>query len=163
MSLSIEQGYRPGVIGRVIELHGRYYGQAWGLDRRFEVEVAAELAGFFARYDPARDGFWSALDGGVVLGALTIDGAPTDEPGARLRWFILDPASHGRGIGRRLLRTALDFCRDQRVPRVWLATFAGLDAARRLYEEAGFRLVREYRDTDWNDDGVTHQLFDWRP
>jgi GNAT superfamily N-acetyltransferase len=163
MATRIEEGYRPGVIGRVVELHGRYYGQAWGLDRRFEIEVAAELAGFFARYDPARDGFWCALDGGTVLGAITIDGAPTGDEGVRLRWFILDPASHGRGIGRQLLAAALDWCRGKAVTRVWLGTFAGLDAARRLYEQAGFQLVREYRDTDWNDAGVTHQVFDWRP
>lgn len=163
MAIRIEEGYRSGVIGRVIELHGRYYGQSWDLERRFEVEVAVELADFFARYDAARDGFWCALDGEAVLGAITIDGAPTAEDGVRLRWFILDPASHGRGIGRRLLATALDWCRDNGVGRVWLATFDGLGAARRLYEQAGFRLVREYRDTDWNDAGVTHQVFDWRP
>ena len=163
MAIRIEEGYRPGAIGRVIELHGRYYGRAWGLERRFEVEVAADLAEFFGRYDPARDGFWCALDGDDMLGAITIDGLSTEEEGVRLRWFILDPASQGRGVGRRLLADALDWCRAKGVSRVWLATFAGLNAARRLYEQAGFTLIREYRDTDWNDDGVMHQVFDWRP
>ena len=159
----IERGYRPGVIGRVIELHGGYYGRNWGLEQRFEIEVANELAAFFARYDPARDGFWSARDGDTVLGAITIDGTPGEEDGVRLRWFILDPASQGRGVGKRLLAAALDFCRDNGVSRVWLATFSGLDAARKLYENAGFTLVRAYDDTDWNDGGVTHQIFEWRP
>lgn len=162
MTMRIEEGYRPGVIGRLIDLHGRYYGETWGLDRRFEIEVAVELAEFFGRYDPARDGFWSAVENGVVLGGIAIDGAPTREEGVRLRWFILDPAGHGRGIGRRLLQTALDFCGASGAPRVWLATFAGLDTARRLYEQAGFRLLREYRDTDWTDAGVTHQVFERR-
>ncbi|MEQ9639026.1 MAG: GNAT family N-acetyltransferase [Alphaproteobacteria bacterium] len=159
----IEEGYRPGVIGRVIELHGRYYGREWGLEQRFEIEVARELAAFFERYDSGRDGFWTASQGDTVLGTITIDGLPTGEAGARLRWFILDPASHGQGLGRRLLATALESFRQRGVERVWLATFAGLDAARALYEQAGFTLVREYRDTDWNEDGVMHQIFDWRP
>ena len=31
----------------------------------------------------------------------------------------------------------------------YLTTFAGLDAARRLYEEIGFTLTSEHADTTW--------------
>ena len=41
--------------------------------------------------------------------------------------------------------------------RLW--TFAGLDAARRLYERAGFRLAEERRGTQWGIE-VTEQRFE---
>ena len=34
-------------------------------------------------------------------------------------------------------------------PRVHLWTFAGLDAARRLYDDAGFQAVEEQDDDQW--------------
>ena len=69
--------------------------------------------------------------------------------GAHLRWFILDSGCQGQGIGRRLLTEALRHCRRQGFRRVYLWTFAGLDAARHLYESAGFRLCRELEGRQW--------------
>ena len=35
-------GYIPGAIGRVAELHGRYYHEYWSFDLFFESKVATE-------------------------------------------------------------------------------------------------------------------------
>jgi hypothetical protein len=35
-------GYIPGAIGRIVELHGRYYHEHWGFDLFFESKVATE-------------------------------------------------------------------------------------------------------------------------
>ena len=51
------------------------------------------------------------------------------------------------------------FCDAQGHHRVYLTTFAGLDAARALYERHGFRLVEEGEDTTWGVK-VTEQLFE---
>jgi len=51
--------------------------------------------------------------------------------------------------GDHLVSEAVAFCRRAGCRRVWLTTFAGLDAARRLYEEAGFRLMEEREDAHW--------------
>lgn len=147
-------GYRPGAIGWVVELHGRYYGEVWGLNRAFEAEVARGLGEFMARFDPAQDGFWLAERDGAMLGSITIDHAGSAPGTARLRWFVVDPAAQGAGIGRRLLDTALAFCRAQAFSQVELETFVGLDAARHLYEAAGFRQVKAWRNTAVRDDGV---------
>ena len=68
-------GYFPGAIGRVVELHGAYYHTHWGFGAVFEAKVASELAQFFGRYDPDRDGFWTASVSGCVEDSITIDGA----------------------------------------------------------------------------------------
>ena len=45
-----------------------------------------------------------------------------------------------------MMQTALDQSRQEGRRGVYLTTFAGLDAARRIYDSAGFTLVHEQRD-----------------
>jgi GNAT superfamily N-acetyltransferase len=52
-------------------------------------------------------------------------------------------------LGRRLLTEAVQFCDACGYPRVYLTTFAGLEAARHLYEQVGFCLEHEQEDTTW--------------
>lgn len=158
-TVEINKGYRPGVIGRVIELHGEYYHAHWSFGAFFEAKVACELAEFFRGYDAERDGFWTAAVGGRVEGSIAIDGLHAADEGAHLRWFIMSDELRGRGIGTRLLHAAVDFCRSRRYPRVYLWTFEGLHAARYLYEQAGFALFEQHRGAQWGTD-VTEQHFE---
>lgn len=137
----------PGGVGRIVALHGAWYARHWGFGLPFESKVAAE-AGAFAHHLPHADSrlFLAVSGQDCVLGGLALDGR--EAPAARIRWFILDEAARG-GTGRRLLRAALDFARDRHFASVWLTTFAGLDAARRLYESQGFRLVEEAPENGW--------------
>jgi len=157
--LQVVRGYIPGAIGRVAELHGTYYHEHWGFGLFFEARVARELAEFLQRYDAARDGFWTACVAGRVEGAIAIDGSEAGTEGAHLRWFIVSDALRGQGAGTRLLDTALGFCRDRGHTRVYLNTFAGLHAARHLYEKAGFRLVEERCGAQWGTE-VIEQRFE---
>ncbi|MBU1039562.1 MAG: GNAT family N-acetyltransferase [Proteobacteria bacterium] len=142
-------GYVPGAIGRAAELHALYYGREWGFGLEFEALVASGLAEFLQRLDPARDGFWTASLGGRVMGCVAIDGAKAGTLGAHLRWFILSEELRGQGLGDRLLRQAVEFCRACGHPSVYLWTFQGLDTARHLYEKHGFRLAEEREGGQW--------------
>ncbi len=142
-------GYVPGAIGRITEFHARYYHENWDFDLYFESMVAVGLAEFLRRFDPARDGFWLAWWQESMAGGVAIDGHEAADGGARLRWFIVDPAFQGRGIGRRLILEAIRFCRRAGFQRVHLSTFAGLQAARHLYEAIGFRLAQEGYGNHW--------------
>jgi len=153
----IVRGYLPGSIGRIVEMHGRYYGRHWGFPCSFEALVARELADFVERYDASRDGLW-LLDGERVLGSIALIG-PRDGQPARLRWFIADERARG-GAGRRLMQTAMDFVRASGTRHVYLTTFAGLDAARALYEAHGFTLTAQAEDDHWGA-AMTGQRFDW--
>ena len=157
--VEIRRGYFPGSIGRVLELHARYYHAYWGFGVLFEAQLARGLSEFFGRYDELRDGFWTAAVAGRVEGSITIDGAHAADSGAHLRWFIMSDALRGKGIGTRLMHTAIDFCGAKKYRRVFLHTFAGLDAARHLYEKMGFRLVDERPGTQGGI-GVTEQRFE---
>jgi len=148
-NVKILSGYIPGAIGRVSELHGIYYSRNWDLGLFFEAKVAVELSEFLSRFDESRDGFWIAENGGRISGSLSIDGIEGKTKGARLRWFIVDPETHGRGTGRMLMREAVSFCKTANHGKIYLTTFAGLDPARHLYESFGFVLCEEWEDAHW--------------
>jgi len=152
-------GYVPGAIGRATELHALYYGKQWRFGLFFEAQVAAGLAEFLQRLDPARDGFWTVSRGGRVMGCVAIDGGKgggkgggeADATGAHLRWFILADELRGQGLGNRLMQEAIAFCRCCGHPSIFLWTFQGLDSARHLYEKHGFRLAEERQGRQWGE------------
>ena len=143
------KGYYPGVVGKITELHAVYYYENWGFDVSFETQVGSELSEFVARFNSERDGLWVATQKGQFAGAIAIDGLNAFDQGARLRWFIVDPAFQGCGIGKQLLLRAVDFCKRKRFPRVYLWTFEGLNCARKLYEAVEFHLSEENEENRW--------------
>jgi GNAT superfamily N-acetyltransferase len=162
MTLTIHKGYIPSSIGRIVELHARYYNQLVGFGLPFETKVARELSEFFERYDGERDGLWLALQDGNIEGAIAIDGFHAEQDGAHLRWFIASDRMRGTGAGTTLLTSALDFCQAQNYHRVYLWTFEGLGAARHLYEKFGFHLALQQRGMQWGAE-VNEQRFERGP
>jgi GNAT superfamily N-acetyltransferase len=159
--IKIESGYVPGSIGRISELHGTYYHEHWGFGVYFEAKVATELSEFLRRYDGNRDGIWISSVNGRGEGSIAIDGIHADKEGAHLRWFILSDGLRGKGVGKKLISGAMDFCRGKSYKKVYLWTFEGLHAARHLYEEAGFKIVKEQRGLQWGTE-VNEQYFELR-
>ena len=157
--IEIANGYIPGSLGRVVELHGTYYHNHWGFGIFFEAKVAIELSEFLKRYDEKNDGFWTAMVDGRVEGAIAIDGIHAESEGAHLRWFIMSDALRGKGAGNRLVNTAINFCRSKGYKTIYLWTFEGLNAARHLYEKGGFKLVKDNRGTQWGTE-VKEQRFE---
>lgn len=159
MALSVQQGYAPGCIGRITELHADYYARLVGFGLPFEAKVARELAAFFAQYRLGRDGIWLAIDGNKIQGSIAIDGSHAEEEGAHLRWFIASEETRGTRIGGRLMDHAMEHCVAQGFDRIYLWTFEGLEVARRLYERHGFRLVHQQAGNQWGKQ-VNEQRFE---
>lgn len=158
MTLQLHAGYLPGCIGRITQLHARFYAAQSGFGLEFEAKVATELASFCTRLTPRRDGLWLAIQDGEIQGCIAIDGVKGDTEGAHLRWFIVADPLRGSGAGQRLLQAALQFCTERDYPRVYLWTFDQLHAARHLYERHGFTLAKTQRGRQWGAE-VNEQLF----
>ena len=163
--IRLTEGYRPGTIGRIAQMHAVYYAREWGLGAFLEAKIAREAASFIGRYDSDTDLLLLALNGEVIAGSIIVDlNDPTSKDvedgdcGAHIRWFIVDDSIRGTGMGRKMMQRAVDHIDGFAAGKAWLTTFAGLDAARRLYEDFGFRLARERQDHTWGDP-VHEQLY----
>ncbi|MBG0844871.1 bifunctional helix-turn-helix transcriptional regulator/GNAT family N-acetyltransferase [Pseudomonas chengduensis] len=157
-SIQLGEGYRPGMLGRIVEMHAKFYAKHWGFGQFFESQVAAGVADFAGRLNEPCNNVWLATQHDRIVGAVAIDGQDLGNHEAHLRWFILDEGYRGGGLGRRLLSQALEFCDRQGFAAIQLWTFKGLDAARTLYEASGFMLAQEKRGTQWGT-AVTEQQF----
>lgn len=161
MPIELRTELRPGDLGCVAYLHGILYAREYGWDSTFEAYVAAGLAEFVLRYDPARERLWLAERGDELVGSIAIvraremavsntgGAAPTAGEVAQLRWFLVHPAVRGQGLGRRLITEALAFCRAAGYRRVVLWTVRGLEAAAHLYRAAGFTRVEAETHERW--------------
>ncbi|MFG1465366.1 helix-turn-helix domain-containing GNAT family N-acetyltransferase [Xanthobacter sp. DSM 24535] len=156
-------GYRLGLVARISEMHALYYAREAGFGRRFETVVAGGLAAFCDHLDSPVNGIWVALRDERIVGSIAIDGEDLGPGIAHLRWFIVDDEMRGTGVGRRLLETALDFSDGQRFAETHLWTFAGLHAARDLYEKNGFALVEERLGSQWGKEVLEQRFVRRRP
>lgn len=148
MDITLQDAWTPGAIGDIAALHARTYAASHGFGAYFEAKVARELGDFLLRFHPARDLFRCAVADGRVLGSIALD-CGEDPASAHLRWFIMDPALRGQGLGRRWLEAAIARARRSAMPEIHLWTLAGLDAAAHLYAAAGFVLDREVTAEQW--------------
>jgi ribosomal protein S18 acetylase RimI-like enzyme len=140
----IESGYHPGSIGRMVALQAEVYSEIFGVGLAFETQRARDIAQFFTDYDSQRDGCWSAILDGEIVGSIVVDGREGAGESAELRWFVLAPKARGNGLGHRLLQEALEFCQSQTYKRVHLVTHPRLETAIHLYKQAGFHVTGEF-------------------
>lgn len=145
-------------------MHGAYYQKNWQMGTAFEARVAAGLGEFALRYQPPRDLVLLGVDGDKILASLVLDlhDPQSGDRGAHLRWFIIDDAARGTGVGSLMLSSALGHLDRYCEGRCWLTTFGGLEAARHLYEKNGFKLTRSETGTRWGYE-LTDQEFERRP
>jgi len=104
-SYELVTGYRPGLIGRVSELHSIYYSEHWGFEQYFEIKVASELSMFINNYDEEKDRVFSLYVDGRIEGSISIDGSSESMNTAHLRWFIISEKLRGKGAGNELIAT----------------------------------------------------------
>jgi len=105
---------------------------------RQDAEVAAMSAAYCA---PRSAYFVVEQDGEIVGGAGLAPLAGADFEVCELRKMYFHLASRGQGAGTVLLRHCMRAARGFGYQTCYLETLSGMDAARHLYEKAGFRAL----------------------
>ena len=160
--ITFQDTYVPGLMGEVAAWHGRYYAQSWNFGPEFEAIVAAGISDFSNRMNDQKCRIFSAWKDDEFLGSISVDndGDP-DQSLAHIRWFIMSDAARGKKIGRPLFERAMSFIEQSNYEGAYLTTFKGLEAATRLYTDAGFTLSSEAEGNTWGTP-VVEQRFDIR-
>jgi DNA-binding MarR family transcriptional regulator/GNAT superfamily N-acetyltransferase len=139
---------RHGDFGWIVQRHAELYAQEYGWTEPFEGLCAQIVADFVNNHDPKLDRCWIVDRNGENAGSVML---VKDSPGvARLRLLLVEPDARGLGLGGRLTEECIRFARAAGYQRIVLWTHSNLIAARRVYQNAGFRLVRSERRRSWS-------------
>ena len=148
--VDIRSATRPGDLGEVTALHGRLYAGEYAMDQSFEAYCGEGICRFaLDRLEQGEDvgEMWVAEgEDGRILGSIAM---LAEDGMGRLRWLVLHPDARGKGVGRKLVETSLDYAAGRGFPGVFLTTIAGLDAAHGIYRRVGFGLTSSEPMTKW--------------
>jgi DNA-binding MarR family transcriptional regulator/N-acetylglutamate synthase-like GNAT family acetyltransferase len=148
--------FQSGDAGYIAYLHGKLYDQTYKFGRMFEYYVMKGLTEFMMDTDGGE--LWVAEVNGEIVGSVAI--TKSTNTVAQLRWFILNENYQGMGIGKKLLETALDFCKEQNYRHVFLWTVSTLEAARYLYQKFNFKLTEEKTNEEWTGTNLIEERWD---
>jgi DNA-binding MarR family transcriptional regulator/GNAT superfamily N-acetyltransferase len=133
--------HQPGDMGWIVHRQAILYAEEYGWDETYEALAAEIVAQFIKNYDPKRERCWIAERDGARVGAVFV--AKASDEVAKLRLLHVESEARGLGIGKRLVEECVRFSRQAGYQKITLWTQSILDAARHIYKQAGFRVMRE--------------------
>jgi DNA-binding MarR family transcriptional regulator/GNAT superfamily N-acetyltransferase len=135
--------HRVGDMGWIVYREGLGYAEQYGWDNRFEALVAKIVEEFVTNFEPNRERCWIAEMDGQNVGHIFLVKHPSQPHTAKLRLLFVEPCARGMGLGEALVNECIAFARTAGYRKVVLWTQSILTSAHRIYEKAGFRLVKE--------------------
>jgi DNA-binding MarR family transcriptional regulator/GNAT superfamily N-acetyltransferase len=135
--------HRPGDTGWIVHRETAVYTEEFGWDETFETFVLRIAADFLENFDPRRERCWIAELEGQNVGHVFLVKDPHQPQTAKLRLLLVESCARGKGVGHALVKECISFARASGYRKVTLWTQSILVAAHRIYEQAGFRLVKE--------------------
>jgi len=139
--ITIRTLLKPGDIGYVTYMHGYLYQKEYGYGVSFEAYVARGFYEFFEHYNPEFDRVWVAEHDNKIVGFLLL--MHRQARVAQLRYFILDPAYRGIGLGKKMSGLYMDYFNEKGYEKSYLWTTNELFIAGNIYRKMGFQLTDE--------------------
>jgi ribosomal protein S18 acetylase RimI-like enzyme len=139
--IGIRRHLLPGDLGAVVRLHGKFYYEEFGFGLGFERYVAETFSDFVKHFKSGLDQVWLAEQRDEPVGFISLVHRSPEL--AQLRYFVVDPAVRGMGLGKLLFLSCLEHGRQAGYRSVYLWTSDKLTQAASMYRKAGFELVFE--------------------
>ncbi|KAI9147538.1 putative HTH-type DNA-binding domain-containing acetyltransferase YbfA [Paramyrothecium foliicola] len=142
--------HRPGDMGLISCFHASYYASKYRYNSNFEAFVCRLLAEFVQTFDPSTHCCWIVESNGVFVASIIVMPDQDITGRANIRTMFVVQNERNKGIGKELLRRAIDFTkRAAEYQSVSLYTEGHLVAAETLFRAAGFILSQTTPKTDW--------------
>ena len=149
--LILRRTLNPGDAGRIVSFHGEVYAREHGMGPMFEGYVAVTVGEFAQRQgggNTKEQALLISREGAAeLIGCCAVIDA--GDQAAQFRWFLVDTPWRGLGLGRQLLRRAIEFARTCGYRRVFLYTGDFLPEAAGLYLSEGFILTESHPFAGW--------------
>ncbi|MFA9378705.1 MAG: GNAT family N-acetyltransferase [Lachnotalea sp.] len=139
-------------IEYLILRHQSLYPVEYGLSSIFADSVKLVVQQFVEHFDSNMECILIAEANGCRLGSIAI--AKADSKTAQLRFFLLEPEARGKGIGKMLIESALQFSRERGYLHIFLETISKLKTARYLYKSNGFEITHTHEKPEWGMDVI---------
>ena len=133
--------HEPGDLGWIVYRQAVLYAGEYGWDNSYEALAAEVVARFIKNFDAKRERCWIAERDGKRVGGVFV--AKASDEIAQLRLLHVEAEARGLGIGKRLVEECIRFSRQAGYRKMTLWTQSILAAARHIYKQAGFQIVRE--------------------
>ncbi|HKS81504.1 MAG TPA: bifunctional helix-turn-helix transcriptional regulator/GNAT family N-acetyltransferase [Candidatus Acidoferrales bacterium] len=144
--------HQPGDLGWVVHRQALLYAEEYGWDNTYEALAAEIVAQFIRNFDSKRERCWIVERNGRRAGAVFV--AKATEEVSKLRLLHVEAEARGMGIGKRLVEECVRFARQAGYRKMTLWTQSMLHAARHIYKETGFQIVRKERHHSFGKDLV---------
>ncbi|MBW9332099.1 GNAT family N-acetyltransferase [Herbaspirillum sp. RU 5E] len=135
------QAYRPehaqGVVDVILPIQQEEFGIPITLEGQPDLK---DIAGF---YQKGHGNFWVALDGGKVVGTISLLDIGNAQVALRKMFVAASHRGKEHGTAARVLEGAIAWARAQGVRQIFLGTTDKFLAAHRFYEKNGFRLIEK--------------------
>ena len=130
--ITIRSHFDANDLAKIVERHRIIYQEEYGYNSEFGDYVESFLKGKI-------ECIWIAEVDNTFAGCISV--VRIDDRTAQLRKFLVEPKMRGRGIGKKLIRSLIEYCKEKKYEQIFLWTVDELLAARKLYEEFGFTLT----------------------
>ncbi|HVI79938.1 MAG TPA: helix-turn-helix domain-containing GNAT family N-acetyltransferase [Candidatus Acidoferrum sp.] len=142
--------HQPGDMGWIVHRQAILYAEEYGWDDTYEALASEIVAHFIKNFDPKRERAWVAEKDGERIGAVFV--AKESKEIAKLRLLHVEREARGLGIGKRLVTECVRFARQAGYQKITLWTQSILAAARHIYKNEGFKVVREQKHRSFGKD-----------
>ncbi len=136
---------KPGEPSLVVSFYYKLFEKQFDFLPATEKYFLHAMEEFFEDTENSR--LWIAEEDGVIKGSICI--VKKGEHEAQLRLFGTDPSMQGQGVGKGLMKTAMDYCSEKQFDHIILWTIDICKAALHLYEKTGFKKTDTMPNTTW--------------